>query len=607
MPKISTLPPSSNQPFHKYELQFFNYADKKIKAYKINPYKKNLFYSIQNFFIELFTGKRTIIILVNDRHSNNELQSVYVKVDKLSRILQTDKKNLLKEIKEKSPQEISCFIETKMTVNKIKGLLNQLDDDEIREILEKLSKKNIGLEQINALIANGNVLPEKMAKTLVELGRKLKNRNYLPNSKTTYPFSIHENGISIWGESIQKKYFYIHAPTLDFKETSLQNAELIEFAIKSRLIKEFSHIENLVKKIGSKAANKIFMNTSDSEKLVILNTFIQIGKEIVNQQIGHKIFKKSIKNSNQKKSYAFSLSDHKIMIIKNKIGEGGQKIIHSALEIRFDSNNPSRFSENHIVRIKPNTKNSLLTLRELNNNLFRESKILMKYENCPYIVDPQQIWGYSSEKVVMTQKKYSCDGIELCGAPVHHQLSGLMHLGYGLQFIHEKGDVHMDVKLGNLFLEGNIKDEKPVRGKVGDLGLLAGAGKKAKGCTPDQLPPECFNRNGDLTPFQINAKIDCFSYGLTIINALLPQLFHLEIPYLPGCQSEQNFDKNFATFFRKFATHLKKQASSKENLKRMEMLKVAKQLVCFNPANRITCGEAAKKLESILNFKVEQP
>ncbi|KAG8284693.1 Serine/threonine-protein kinase plk1 [Homalodisca vitripennis] len=76
----------------------------------------------------------------------------------------------------------------------------------------------------------------------------------------------------------------------------------------------------------------------------------------------------------------------------------------------------------------------------------------------------------------------------------------------GVLYLHERGIIHRDLKLGNLF----INDEVEV--KIGDFGLAAkieysGQRKKTLCGTPNYIAPEILNKKGH------SFEVDVWSIG----------------------------------------------------------------------------------------------
>jgi serine/threonine protein kinase len=595
---ISNYPSNSNE----IELHLFDHSNEdKITGYNKNPYRVNPFSSFINYIIEIFAGKQAIQVYVGE---NNRTQTnhVYVKVSALCDTLKINKKAFFKDIENKSAEEIFDFIKTGVIKEKIHGYTKLRSKEEIDKLLNTLSKKNIKTEQVAGLLNQKIFSSEKMAETLFELEKKIGNKNYKTRqscykiSKTNDRIKKIENG----------KFYSINLITLETVEEDLYFHKICKLAKKLQVKEDVKLIHSLKDRISYRTILKLLNKDTKKNKKILINTFIFIGKEIEHSSEAP-LYKKRSRNKSGKNTHAFEINSECILIAMEKLDEGAFKVVHEALKINnFSGQNFLEQVENY-VRIKPNPKAIKNSTREnINNILIKESKAMELLKDNPYAMGPLSNMVYSqTQKVIFFQKRYmGGDGRNLKHVSVRHQLNALKQFGFGLNLIHKKNHIHLDVKLNNLLLDGDFLDKKrPIQGKVGDIGFITEMGITINQGTLAYLPPECFKKWCGNIIFNenclANEKIDSFGFGMTILETILPKPYNeLDIPILGFETAHQQFNNSVTEFYKKIEKKLLTNPTP-ENLKRIEMLKVSYQLVKFKPQDRLTCLEAAHKLELI--------
>lgn len=554
---------NNSSPLNSIKLQFFGSETLNktisLSAYHFHPDRKGFFSTIANFLFEFFVRKTAILVKV-DAYSD----PVYVKVDDLSKILGIKRKILTNETKKMAPSEVSSYLKMEASIKKIQEYLKKdIHKERIKERLLALSNFGIGLENAVILMSSSS----DAQKNLNALAKRI-----------SYPT-----------------------------------------------------IEHLLDKVKT-----------DDEKKIMLNTFIQIGQNIrANSKA--KYFK-ATKIKKELEAHAYGISDQHIFIAISqlkggKISDGTYKLVTSATKIDNFANQSLSQQVESYVRIKPNprmikhlneeaaNKNFGLTninfgLTATNKNLADESKAMDIYlKNNPFAVDPYLFQAYSpTGKIVLFQKRFDGDGEKLFQASLDHQINALKELGKGLNYLHKQGVVHLDVKPPNLFIVGDINDpQTPVKGRVGDLGLLASKGACRKSGSRFYLPPEALEITQDnilYNPaYQADESADSYAYGITILETIFPRksvealkasnlVVYEEVPFFAGEVVPTNFQKKrdeFFEFVKKalFFPNPKALIPAIEIIKHLQVLDVCRNLIQFDPKNRISCGDAAKILEKI--------
>lgn len=611
--------PTTDSSFGSISLQFFvtetlNKTNS-LTAYYFHTDRTGFFPSIANALFE-FSLKKKAILVKTDAYSD----PVYVKIKDLSKALGIKKKVLIQNTKGMTPDEVSAYLKMEACIKKIQENLepDTFCKGQIEESLLALSGAGIALENVAALMKKEGFSSEKMAKALMELGATLKGNSLLEENfeenqvnSEFEPYRLYINGSDIYIEGIEengKNSFRINPITFDFQtERAPEKIQglITQFNLDSTTA--YRSLNALARRISYPTIEHL-LNTmkTDDDKKVMLNTFIHIGQDIrVNSEV--KYFKET-KSRKELEAYSYGLSADRIFIAiakskGGKLGEGSYKLVNSAIKIdNFAGQDFSTQVESY-ARIKPNPKKiSRVGLKAANKNLLEESESMGILKDNPFAIEPHLFRAYSTTgKVVLFQKRYDGDGNKLFHARVHHQLNALKELGMGLDLLHKKNVVHMDVKPPNLFISGNIKSKKtPVQGKVADIGLLTPKGEYSDCGSIFYLPPEAlliingrefFNPN-----YRADESADSYSYGLTILETILPK--RMDMPFFGEKVDTASFQKKVDGFLKTVSDAISKNPTP-ENLKRLKMLDVCRNLIQFDPKNRLSCGEAAKALEDI--------
>lgn len=617
------IPPAYNP----IELKFFDTETKtnRLSAYHFHPDRIGFWSTIANILKEFFTNKTAILVKV-DIFSD----PLYVKVADLSQILGINKKILTKEIKGMNADEVSSYIKMEASIKKIQDHLEKeiLSKGQILESLLTLSKAGIGLEDVVALIQEEDLSSKKMVNILMKLGEKLKSEKSLENSEEgqvipeskSYRFNIINSNICIMGINEKGNDFQID-PKSFHMEISGVSDKVQELALRFNLSTNnaYRNLNALAKKISYHTIENLLeeMKTED-DKRVMLNTLIHVGQDIrINPEA--QFYIKETKTSNQLETHAYGISENHIFIaisqlMGGKLGNGTFKLVNSAYKIDNFAGQQFSAQVEDYVRIKPNPEViKEIGLAEANKSLSDESNAMDVLKDNPYAVEPHLFQAYSSTgKIVLFQKKCDGDGEKLFQANIHHQLNALKEFGMGLDLLHKKNLVHMDVKPPNLFIVGDINDKKtPVKGKVADIGLLIKKGALDAFGSPFYLPPEALlinNNDVSFNPlYRADESLDSYSYGITIFEIILPQSVEaikqfffqdLEVPFFGGVTDPSVFQENVEDCLQ-FVCDAISQNPTQENLQRLKMLAVCRNLIQFDPKNRLSCGEAAKSLENI--------
>jgi serine/threonine protein kinase len=338
---------------------------------------------------------------------------------------------------------------------------------------------------------------------------------------------------------------------------------------------------------------KILVNqTPMNEKIVMLNTLVAIGKELGTMGRETERYIKRKLNYRVRISHAFAISERGIFIVPKKQvldDTGSLKVISEA--IKLENNHPSIRAKirpfNHEGRNRIEAAKNEYELLKILHSLEKDEEtscLVPAYECCMLSEN-----GKEASPLVMFQSKLNGNGSQMQGARAKHQLQVYKDIATALAFLHEHGYVHMDVKPGNFLIEGNLKGERPVRGKLCDFDLACPIGAESSGGDPAYLAPELLSIDAP----SANPKIDSYSLGLMIYFAVSPR-----DPSLPRYFK---WDETMKQAIQK-AKELLSSTKATEDDKRIRsaLLNVAQKLMVVNdPNKRISCQEAVIELNKI--------
>jgi hypothetical protein len=612
-----------------FKLQFFESDIQNklntLRAYHFHPDRTNFFAKIWNIIFEYFIGKTAIQL-----HTDDENKSVYVKIDEICQKLFLDPLILQKEIKGKTPHEITAYLKTEALIKKMRELTSDFENNQIKETFHTLAKKGIQKENIAALLNQKEFPESKMAEALMELGTTLNTQNlsdqeFISEDNEFKPFryTIQGSKILIWMKD-QGYLKSINVKSLEINKIDLQLIKIKELAEKLNVknCDSVHKISSIAERISYPTILELLKKMQNKdEKKILLNTLIQMGQELEGSNQTSKYFKQKKENS-EIETFAFGIDDQQIYIAISKsldglIETGSFKQITLALKIDNFTDQSFWNQVSFFVRIKPNPEMiQVLGLQKTNENLINESNNLILNKDNLYIVDPYSFQDFSETgKIVFFQRKYDGDGEDLFEADIEFQLKFLIDIGYGLNSLHQMEYAHRDVKPSNFFYIGNLEDKSiPFEGKLADLGFLSKIGNIAGSGTILYLPPEALDvtniENIQYKEGKVDISIDSYSYGVSILETILPRTKALQrfiqgefdVPFFAEYTNEIDFQDNMDDFLELAKKEINK---FKNSTIKKQILQVCFNLIRFDPKERILCHVAAKAIENILygNFK----
>lgn len=599
-------PITANSTKREIKVQIYNSEGnlELISAYNFHPDKTNWWKWIIYSFLERIRGNTTVLVAVR-----GEPSALYVRIDDLSRILNVPANKINKKAIANDATQYVSAKQMKATINKVrlasknKIVWNKTHQQNMETLIGRVSYPNI----CHILDSKEPIMdPAKIANLLVNIGKELNRKHESividrnPQIKQ-FGYTISLPDIYLWKITTREK-IKINLTTLVSSRENIQSPDVdlarVEFEhIVSTLgyQEDAKDLQTLAKKVGYSNLLSIIGHLEASEKIIMMNTFVAIGKSFGLPKLFdwlysffrvnyHKKEKDSRKNVI---SHAFAINGSDIFINQRKFDEGSFKIISSAIRLK-DLSVP-------FIRIKTKKKEEtgnffqdLFIRAQTISQTKLEARLLDKLNktNNPYLMLPYlcEIKSEDGRALILFQKKYDGVGTQLKTAPVFHQLAAIIDYAKGLSLLHKSDFVHMDCKPPNMLLEGDLNDQRiPVKAKVSDFGTTVAKNSIIKGGTPAYLPPEVFQGNTIIPNVKATPKMDSYSLGVTIYEIIMNK----QIDFLLSQLSDNAIDQLFA--------------NEKTSLCFVQslMLSVSRSLLRQNPQNRISCEKAVRELVRI--------
>lgn len=598
--KIVTISAKAIDPYKGFFGFFHSLTEKKFIAIKLNKDSPPLYIKINSLqkilnpeqIEQLKKGETVDVINIHETRKKDIQEQV-----KLVQKIANDKG--ISQEKLDSNQEKFLDLFNKLgfkAIDKIKELLDEMEEEEITAF--KFINEGIPVEKGGLAKARGDLLlKDFVAGTNVE-----KAKNEMVSSQSSKKQELMLKG---------------------------EEDKLFDLAAKLGIEKEEADfLHTLEKRVPFDSLNeKLESIKSDKEKKTMLRTFIEIGKELKSMKSEEKgifiwlkkmilgpsdqmKYVKKIKNQEGiRTSHAFAIDQKHIYIIpkEDPIGQGASKVVSNAFDLMGDPSAP-------IVRLKvKGAFSSTIYEQNLLEKIHNGSKKPGK-KSCLMPVYLCRVFSQSTSKkpskYVLFQKKLDGDGIQLYKASPAQQVRALRDVGNGLAELHADGHVHMDMKPENFLLQGKVVDKKPVEGVVADFGKTQETGKVIKGGSLGYLPREAIeevsdpsSKDGVKLQFRSHVladpAIDSFSYGATILDILTNGEYYNKPGYVEvfGLMDNSKLEEIIDREIQR--TNDSKDTPQNKNLK-IGMLDIARQLMKEKPEDRISCQDAAYKLDQII-------
>lgn len=331
----------------------------------------------------------------------------------------------------------------------------------------------------------------------------------------------------------------------------------------------------------------------------MVRTIIDIGKTLGQLEKGNTIYVKKDKVNDR---YGYTImNDGKIYIRYDKLGQGTFKKVLDTMELTTKQQVVS-------AAIVDETQGWVEVINA-EKEFKKEFTAFELLKGIDHIVPAYEVVVKTKTKddknkmvAIQTKLNGDCAHIAQKNVTPYHILSISLHVATALSQIHKRGLIHSDVKAANILIRGDVTNPKVrVEGLVHDFGLLAKP-REFRGGTPVYLPPE-INLNENLSNQRqvASEKIDSFSFGVTLVDMLTGS----SVYFNEGQLMQQTFSKVTPEQLRAFIEDQtnkilsQKQGNPEEKILKVEILKIAEKLLHHDPDKRLSCKEAAEKLEEL--------
>lgn len=404
---------------------------------------------------------------------------------------------------------------------------------------------------------------------------------------------------------------------IDFKKKSNWLSKLIKFGVRDKSLAKINQaIENayafsnkqekelnnalssLESAIGKEAVEKLKKDPKFQDKKM-QNTLIK-ASAAAQEITGANIYKKKSKELGDE-SYAFVINRKgdgvDITIKQNVIARGGFKKVNNALYL-------NKMKEVAVLSLKGQDREVLNFKWGPSTEFDKENDALMKLKDIPHIAPPykfstkrnleSEIEGANKIKYVMLQKKMDGDGTKIFNKSPAQQMRVMQHIATALSGMHEKGFVHLDVKLENMLIKGDLKDAtEDIEGYLSDFGTMTTQGAYTNG-TGEFMAPELKSRDQDRDG-NTTGKVDSFSLGTSIFRLLYQKYDEKSEEYSGKFNdNEENLKRHLESLKDKIENS--DSVSDEDREIQLKMLNVAAGLLEYDPNKRLSCEAAAKAL-----------
>lgn len=342
------------------------------------------------------------------------------------------------------------------------------------------------------------------------------------------------------------------------------------------------------------------IHNPDFDDPVMQNTIIDISALYVNCKSPKDTYAASIKIDRDTTRYAYLIINGQISIFSKFIGKGcaiKAKVRHELVTGVKDAG----------LFIKGDNAEKIVNANQKN---------LKKVEGFKNIIPPYKSYvsvctKSGKLKYIANQQLYKRNANKLIGTRFHHALCVMKDVAMALADLHKNNLVHSDVKLDNIYINGNLKNKKYAsKGVLGDLGYLTERGIFG-GCSPAYMSPEvgqaCLSKKNKsekeiiAVKNAITDKFDCFSFGISLFKVATRKDILSSGYDFWTVTDDQEIRATLSSAIEKLkktTISLSKQ-KRKENLMKIDLLRVAAGLLRFDPLKRDSSEKAMENLTEL--------
>ncbi|MBA3721010.1 MAG: hypothetical protein H0W88_01245 [Parachlamydiaceae bacterium] len=300
------------------------------------------------------------------------------------------------------------------------------------------------------------------------------------------------------------KFRFLDKPNAELALKDKSNALFVKMMPIAKIL-SLQNLEKCALLLTGKPTLKIFMNT-----------LIEIGDQLnknKNKQSYH-VFN----DNSTEDTFAFAINDGQVYIKDGvkKFGCGTFKVVESATRLNdLDTFAWATIEEDDIDPKelgKERKKGNIADARKEQKALLdlRKSKTNGVVPPCEFtalLTSPES----NQETYIMIQKAFR--GCNLVGRDTKEIQNAAKDLANALIDIHDVDNVFCDLKPDNILFDGT-------KWLINDFGTITKSGKQPIGGTPNFLPPESLETNGNKPSWRLNyvsqPSLDFFSLGITL-------------------------------------------------------------------------------------------
>jgi serine/threonine protein kinase len=635
---------------------------KHLNAFSSEPYPiedKNFLVVLINRFIIFLLGKQSFSVNIEGEKSG-EIKLAYVKIKDLSKILQISPKELREKAKQSSITDFLQKHNIEQTIRHVQNIakftLNNEDKQAIRNLINRVEYKNIPL-----ILNRQDFDSTKIIPTLLAIGKTLKNPSYkeIKQTEKSYGFKIgiDKNEISILKtESRLEGYFEVNLNLQNLccvenrvvtpSDTSFKSSRnstktnsytegkniidlhpILDVKIKSLISpldpQSLQYLKKLIEEVPVENLITLLNQFSkEADQLKLLNTFISIGKEFSTSSfLNTPLYKGRIKD----KTFAYGIGSQdnpkgkkNIFITlktQKEIDQGAFKLISNAIEIH---------ELTPFVRVKVAPLDKNLSGSKLENDRLRRNNAIERLKSeFSFLKQIQQVFRHylveayafiaftkkgKNEGLVLFQTQYlGGNATQILKVPAVQQLVVFKDAAYGLDTLHKKKYVHMDAKLSNFLIQGDINGKELVKTKLADFGNVVKIDHEINGGTLKYLPKEAVkfvtNASGKkkisfADHCKAHPNIDSFSLGANLFE-VLAQGIKYEGKALERTKLNFFNQNELDLRIKHIQDELPKLFKGDELKIKLKMLEVCAKLIKEKQSERISCLKAAEEFADI--------
>lgn len=291
----------------------------------------------------------------------------------------------------------------------------------------------------------------------------------------------------------------------------------------------------------------------------------------------------------------FAITKEKIFISLDYIDAGGYKKISLAADLA-DNKEYIKASAKGAKVIQKTIAEAAL-LEELN-----KKGVVHLVEPYLLTLNPAQVPKLN--KLILFQKKY-LGTAELFngqyGSNIGFTKKDIVHVFKNaaecLNSMHLHGYAHLDVKISNIFLDDS--ETGILYGKLGDLGLSAKIDSLFDIATYEFLAPEAFSSDNVIKlQTKVSAKFDSYALGISMMQ-IITRSWMIQNTWCSKLD-QKTIDQHLKRF------KVKKPISANDKAAN-GLIEICNQLIQQDPNKRLSCKEAAEKLEDLYQTLFKEP